>query len=85
MLDKSAFFENKHFDIKKKCDKLKSENQMFKNESILRKEELHSCSKRLNDLIHSGLKSFDERGLGFINRNATPSIDKQVFGSNMEN
>ena len=58
---------------------LKSENQMFKDELSLRKEESHPSSKRLNELINSGHKSFDKRGLGFVNGNATPSSGKTFF------
>ena len=52
---------------------------MFKDELSLRKEELHPNSKRLNELINSGRKSFDKRGLGFLGGNATPSSSKTVF------
>ena len=79
MLDKIAFLENEHLEVKEKCDVLKSENQMFKNELSLRKEELHPSSKRINELINSGRKSFDKRGLGFLGGNATPSSSKTVF------
>ena len=38
LLDKIAFLENLHFEVKKKCDVLKSGNQIFKDELSLRKE-----------------------------------------------
>ena len=38
LLDKITFLESEHFDMKKMCDKLKSENQVFKNELSLRQE-----------------------------------------------
>ena len=79
LLDKIAFLENEHLEVKKKCDVLKSENQMFKDELSLRKEELHPSSKRLNELINLGSKSFDKRGLGFLGGNATPSSSKTIF------
>ncbi|KAJ9685236.1 hypothetical protein PVL29_017313 [Vitis rotundifolia] len=79
LLDKIAFLENEHLEVKEKCDMLKSENQMFKDELSLRKEELHPSSKRLNELINSGRKSFDKRGLGFLGENGTPSSSKRVF------
>ena len=79
MLDKIAFLENEHLEVKEKYDVLKSENQMFKNELSLRKEELHPNSKRLNELINLGRKSFDKRDLGFLGGNATPSSSKTVF------
>ena len=79
MLDKIAFLENEHLEVKEKCDMLKSEIQMFKDELSLRKEELHPSSKRLNELINSGRKSFDKRGLGFLGENATTSSSKTVF------
>ena len=69
LLDKIAFLENEHLEVKKKCDVLKSENQMFKDELSLRKKELYPSSKRLNELINSGCKSFDKRGLGFYPSN----------------
>ena len=47
LLDKIAFFEGEHFDMKKMCDELKSENQVLKNELSLRKEESYSISKDL--------------------------------------
>ena len=52
MLDKITFLESEHFDMKKMCDELKSENQVFKNELSLRKEKSHPSSKRLSDLIN---------------------------------
>ena len=58
LLDKIAFLENEHLEVKEKCDVLKSENQMFNDELSLRKEELHPSSKRLNELINLGRKSF---------------------------
>nr|CAN82949.1 hypothetical protein VITISV_018262 [Vitis vinifera] len=79
LLDKIAFLENEHLEVKEKCDVLKSENQMFKDELSLRKEELHPNSKRLNELINLGRKSFDKRDLGFLGGNATPSSSKTVF------
>ena len=78
LLDKIAFLENEHLEVKKKCDVLKSENQMFKDELSLRKEELHPSS-RLNELINSGHEPFDKRGLGFLRGNATSSSSKTVF------
>ena len=65
--------------MKKKSNVLKSENQMFKDELSLRKEESHPSFKRLNELINSGHKSFDKRILGFVEGNATPSSGKTVF------
>ena len=79
MLDKISFLEGEHFDMKKMCDELKSENQVFKNELTLRKEESHPSSKRLSDLINSGRKSFDKRGLGFVDETTTPSSGKTIF------
>ncbi|KAL6337516.1 hypothetical protein AAG906_037109 [Vitis piasezkii] len=64
LLDKIIFLENEYFDMKKKCEELKSENQVFKNELSLRKEESHPNSKRLDELINLGWKYFDKRGLG---------------------
>ena len=61
------------------CDELKSENQVLKNELSLRKEESYSISKRLSDLINSRRKSFDKRGLGFIDEITTPSSGKTIF------
>ncbi|RVX06607.1 hypothetical protein CK203_029547 [Vitis vinifera] len=42
LLDKIAFLENLHFEVKKKCDVLKSGNQIFKDELSLRKERVTS-------------------------------------------
>ena len=78
-LEKIAFLENEHLEVKKKCDVLNSENQMFKDELSLWKGELYPSSKRLNELINSGRKSFDKRGLGFLGGNATPSTSKTIF------
>ena len=52
---------------------------MFKNELSLRKEESHPSSKRLSDLINSMRKSFDKRGLGFVDKATTQSSDKKNF------
>ena len=52
---------------------------MFKDELSLRKEEQYPSFKRLNELINSGRKSFDRRGLGFVDENVTLSNDKIVF------
>ena len=52
LLDKIAYLEGEHFDMKKMCDELKSENQVFKNELSLRKEESHPNFRRLSDLIN---------------------------------
>ncbi|RVW18919.1 Retrovirus-related Pol polyprotein from transposon TNT 1-94 [Vitis vinifera] len=82
LLDKIAFLEGKHFDMKKMCDELKSENQVFKNELSLRKEESHPSSKRLSDLINLGRKSFDKRGLGFVDEATTPSSGNRSFFTN---
>ena len=79
LLDKIASLENENLEVNKKCDVLKSENQMFKDELSLRKEESHPSFKRLNELINSGRKYFDKRGLGFVDGNATPSNGKIVF------
>ena len=79
MLDKIAFLKSEHFDMKKMCDKLKSENQVFKNELTLRKEESHPTSKKLSNLINLVRKSFDERGLGFVDETTTPSSGKTIF------
>ena len=65
--------------MKKMCDELKSENQVFKNELSLRKEESHPSSKRLSNLINSGRKSFDKRGLAFVEEITTPSNGKTIF------
>ena len=78
LLDKIAFLEGEHFDMKKMCDELKSENQVFKNELSLRKEESHPNSKKLSDLINLGRKSFDKRGLGFVDETTTTS-GKTIF------
>ncbi|RVX08053.1 hypothetical protein CK203_014682 [Vitis vinifera] len=79
---KIAFLEGEHFDMKKMCDELKSENQVFKNELSLRKEESHPSSKRLSDLINLGRKSFDKRGLGFVDEATTPSSGNRSFFTN---
>ena len=79
LLDKIAFLEGEHFDMKKMCDELKNENQVFKNELSLSKEESHPSSKRLSDLINSGRKSFDKKGLGFVDETTTPSSGKTIF------
>ncbi|RVW98135.1 hypothetical protein CK203_031853 [Vitis vinifera] len=84
LLDKIAFLEGEHFDMKKMCDELKSENQVFKNELSLRKEESHPSSKRLSDLINLGRKSFDKRGLGFVDEATTPSSGKTIFVKSCE-
>ncbi|RVX14566.1 Retrovirus-related Pol polyprotein from transposon RE2 [Vitis vinifera] len=65
--------------MKKMCDELKSENQVFKNELSLKKEESHPNPKRLSDLINSGRKSFDKKGLGFVDETTTPSSGKTIF------
>ena len=65
--------------MKKMCDELKSENQVFKNELSLKKEESHPNPKRLSDLINSGRKSFDKKGLGFVDETTTPSSGKKNF------
>ena len=52
---------------------------MFKNELSLRKKESHPSSKRLSDLINSMRKSFDKRGLGFVDKATTQSSDKKNF------
>ena len=75
MIDRIAFLENEHFDMKKMC----YENQMFKNELSLRKEESHPNSKRLSDLINLGRKSFDKRGLGFVDETIAPSSGETIF------
>ncbi|KAL6329091.1 hypothetical protein AAG906_007438 [Vitis piasezkii] len=79
LLDKIAFLENEHLEVKEKCDVLKSEIQMFKDELSLRKEESHPSSKRLNELNNLGRKSFNKRGLGFLGENVIPSSSKTVF------
>ena len=79
LLDKIAFLEGEQFDMKKMCDELKSENQVFKKELSLRKEESHSSFKRLSDLINSGRKSFDKKGLGFVDETTTPSNGITIF------
>ncbi|RVW69235.1 Retrovirus-related Pol polyprotein from transposon TNT 1-94 [Vitis vinifera] len=84
LLNKIAFLEGEHFDMKKMCDELKSENQVFKNELSLRKEESHPSSKRLSDLINLGRKSFDKRGLGFVDEVTTPSSGKTIFVKSCE-
>ena len=78
MLDKITFLEHEHLEVKKKCDMLKIENQIFKDE--FRKEEYsHPNSKRLNELVNLVRKYFDKKGLGFVNGNVTPSCGKIVF------
>ena len=77
MIDRIAFLENEHFDMKKMC----YENQMFKNELSLRKEESHPSSKRLSNLINPRRKPFDRRGLGFVNETTAPSSVKQYLSS----
>ena len=52
---------------------------MFKDELILKKKESHPSSKRLNELINLGRKSFDKQGLGFVDANTTPSSGKTIF------
>ena len=52
--------------MKKKSDELKKENQMFKDELSLRKEESHRNSKMLHDLVYSRHKSFYKRGLDLL-------------------
>lgn len=52
--------------MKKKCDELKKENQMFKDELSLRKEESHRNSKMLHDLVNSRHNSFYKRGLDLL-------------------
>ena len=79
LLDKIIFLENEYFDMKKKCEELKSENQVFKNELSLRKEESHPNSKRLDELINLGWKYFDKRGLGFVDETITLSSGKTIF------
>ena len=79
LLDKIAFLENEHSKIKKKCDELKCENQMFRNELSLMKEKSHPRSKRLNDLNNLEHKSFDKRGLGYVDEIFTPSCGKTIF------
>ena len=79
LLDKITFLESEHFDMKKMCDELKSENQLFKNELSLRKKESHPSFKRLSDLINSRRKSFDKRSLGFVDETTTPSSCKTIF------
>ncbi|RVW16733.1 hypothetical protein CK203_076431 [Vitis vinifera] len=81
-LNKIAFLEGEHFDMKKMCDELKSENQVFKNELSLRKEKSHPSSKRLSDLINLGRKSFDKRGLGFVDEATTLSSGNRSFFTN---
>ena len=56
--------------MKKK--KLKSENQIFKDES-------HPSFKRLNDLINSECKSSNKIAVGFVDGNTTPSSGKIFF------
>ena len=65
--------------MKKMCHELKSENQVFKNELSLRKEESHHSSKRLSDLINLGRKSVDKKGLGFVDETTTASSGKTIF------
>ena len=65
--------------MKKKCDELKSENQVLKEELSLRKEESHPNSKRLDELINLGRKFVDKRGLGFIDESTTHSSGKTTF------
>ena len=52
---------------------------MFKNELSLRKEKSHLTSKRLDELINSGRKSYDKRGFGFVDDNSTPSSGKTML------
>nr|CAN69489.1 hypothetical protein VITISV_009193 [Vitis vinifera] len=82
LLDKIIFLENEYFDMKKKCEELKSENQVFKNELSLRKEESHPNSKRLDELINLGWKYFDKRGLGFVDETITLSSGNKSFFTN---
>ena len=84
LLDKIAFLENEHLEVKKKCDVLKNESQMFKDELSLRKEESYPSFKRVNELINSRRKSFDKRGLRFVDGNATLSNAKIVFAKPCE-
>ncbi|RVW93409.1 hypothetical protein CK203_035071 [Vitis vinifera] len=59
-----------------------NENQVCKNELSLRKEESHLNSKELSDLINSQMKSFDKRGLGFVDETTTPSSGNRSFLTN---
>ena len=52
MLGKIAFLEKEHFEMNKKYDELKGENQVLKEELSLRKEESHPSSKGLDELIN---------------------------------
>ena len=65
--------------MKKKCDELKSENKELKEELSLRKEKSHPSSKRSIELISSGRKYVDKRGLCFIYESTTPSNSKTTF------
>ena len=49
---------------------------MLKVELSLRKEESNPISKRLNEVINSGRKYINKRGLGFIDESTTPSSGK---------
>lgn len=79
LLNKIVFLKSEHFDMMKTYDELKSENQVFKNVLSLRKEESHPSSKRLDELINSGRKSFDKQGLGFVAKTITPSSGTTIF------
>ena len=79
MLGKITFLEKEHLEMKKKSDELKSENQVLKEELGLRKEESNPSSKSLNELINSGRKIVDKKGLSFIDESTTPTSGKTTF------
>ena len=81
MLGKIAFIEKEHFEMMKKCDELKSENQVWKEELSFRKEESHPRSKRLNELMNSRRKSIDKRGLHFLDESTLLVMVKLPFVS----
>ncbi|KAL6314369.1 hypothetical protein AAG906_021204 [Vitis piasezkii] len=75
-------FDSAYETLYKECLSLKqeqNENQVCKNELSLSKEESHPNSKGLSDLINSQMKSFDKRGLGFVDETTTPSSGKTIF------
>ena len=52
---------------------------MLKEELGLRKEESNPSSKSLNELINSGRKIVDKKGLSFIDESTTPTSGKTTF------
>ena len=83
LLDKIAFLENLHLEVKKKCDVLKSGNQIFKDELSIRKKrvtsQLQLINSRRNLLIKEAQDFLVEMLLKVVVKQFLLSIAKNNF------